>query len=123
MVAHTPGPWRVEEVEVVATGRPEDGPMYTYQIVKDWEPLTEIVATVTHIDLLGNLDAHLIAAAPELYEALEAALVVTRTGRKSQCGFCLMDEDECDRYDTASTECAGWMARTALAKARGEVSP
>ncbi len=52
----------------------------------------------------------------ELEIALEAVLFNREDGRNGKCGFCGSDVYECDRYDTASTACAGWMARTAMRK-------
>ena len=90
----TPGPWRVLNDEAIKVAS-SDGSL----------------ATVTHIHLRGRRDtseveanAHLIAAAPDMAEALEKALnFITNT--ESEMGETLP---------------CGDAARAALAKARGE---
>ena len=86
----TPGPWRVLNDEAIKVAS-SDGSL----------------ATVTHIHLRGRRDtseveanAHLIAAAPDLYAALDGLLGLLDAG--------------------SLYEPQAYAARTALAKARGE---
>jgi len=58
---HTPGPWKAHATGLSRSGLPE------YQI--HWSDIGECVAEVVH----GTADARLIAAAPELLEALIVA--------------------------------------------------
>jgi hypothetical protein len=89
----TPGPWRTESrggsypVSVVSSDRPDKivGPFCGGSTPED------------------TANAHLIAAAPDLYEALDA-LVSPRHGHSNLC------------------KCPWCNARAALAKARGEPS-
>ena len=91
-MSHTPGPWSYEE--------------------PGWDGLPhlmaangEVVATLFS-EPKNSRDIPLIAAAPELYEALEAAYMVLKP-QKSRFK---------DYVDAVT------LARTALAKARGEES-
>lgn len=59
---HTPGPWKAHPTGLARSGLPE------YQI--HWSDIGECVAEVVH----GDADARLIAAAPDLLEALKDAL-------------------------------------------------
>jgi hypothetical protein len=59
---HTPGPWTAHATGLSRSGLPE------YQI--HWSDIGECVAEVVH----GTADAQLIAAAPDLLEALKDAL-------------------------------------------------
>lgn len=84
----TPGPWKVIESGVVAEGRFVIARIYLDPLKEENAAIEESVA-----------NAHLIAAAPELYEALETCLL-----------YGAMTGDD-------------WVifkAETALAKARGE---
>jgi hypothetical protein len=56
---HTPGPWKAHPTGLSRSGLPE------YQI--HWSDIGECVAEIVH----GEANARLIAAAPELLEALE----------------------------------------------------
>jgi len=86
MLKATPGPWKYEH----ASGA-------IYYDDGDVEPLIASTNLESVSVEQGDADGHLIAAAPDLYEALKA--VVGITDRKT---------DEFDK------------ARAALAKARGE---
>lgn len=59
---HTPGPWKAYSTGLARSGFPE------YQI--HWSEIGECVAEVVH----GTENARLIAAAPDLLEALKLAL-------------------------------------------------
>ena len=62
-------------------------------------------------------NAHLIVSAPRLLEASQAALVAAEDGVAGLCGFCSLEIDVCNSYDTPSTECAGRMLRAVIAQA------
>lgn len=85
-MSHTPGPWKVDRPYIRGTGR-------AIVSIESWCDEVEDAA-----------NARLIAAAPELYEALEAAYMVLKP-QKSRF----------EEYVNAVT-----LARAALAKARGE---
>ena len=106
----TPGPWRVfgkmtgkvisengpGMVEICETGDFRDAELVPFN-AKRW-----------------NADAHLIAAAPDMLEAL-------RWYAEGMCeGFC-SDYPSADYYETAMDfDCAGCKARAAIARATGE---
>jgi hypothetical protein len=101
----TPGPWRGFSTP--------DGTW----VVDNWSPRNGnhdglLVCTPGH-GLFSPSNAHLIAAAPDLYEALERILAgyfVTSEGEEiCQCGVEVL----------AGADCAFCAARAALAKARG----
>lgn len=87
-MSHTPGPWNI-------------GTSMTRGRANIWGPI-EAITSVPYAGNIEQANAHLIAAAPELLEALEHAL------RESGC-----DGDLCSHnwHDTA---------RRAIKKARGE---
>lgn len=91
-MSHTPGPWRYMSI-CDENGEDDGGVLIGEHIV---------VADYLHLNNLAN--ARLIAAAPELCEALEAAYMVL-TSQKTRL------EEHVD---------AVTLARAALAKARGE---
>ena len=86
-MSHTPGPWKVDRPYIRGAGRA----IATLESGRD--------------EVEDAANARLIAAAPELLEALEAAYLVL-TPQKSRF----------EKYVDAVT-----LARAALAKARGEV--
>lgn len=62
--AHTPGPWTVNPIRPVQVATDADTPQLVATAVADGDPYTAIA------------DARLIAAAPELLEALHQLIVV-----------------------------------------------
>ncbi len=111
----TPGPWVVMV---------DANPLYKGLIAIVAHNPDRLLAIGSAADRLTLPDeympnARLMAAAPALLAACEAALVATEDGRLGKCGFCLSDVYECDRFDTAATECAGWMIRKTIALATG----
>lgn len=98
---HTPGPW-------IGAG-PSFGdqlPRYTTEIVTEWEDEDDqrpMICTLPfrHYDHENEANARLIAAAPELLEALETCLVLMDYG-----GTWTVEEQN--------------TARAAIAKAKGE---
>ena len=70
MSKHTPGPWKVTGEELVSVGDQE----LFHRVIRDegerWTALVEIE------DREGEANAHLIAAAPAMYEALTIALQI-----------------------------------------------
>ena len=70
MVKHTPGPWKAHPTGHSRSGKPD------YEI--HWSDDGECVAEVVH----GEADAHLIAAAPELLEALKRSFEVLKTASR-----------------------------------------
>ena len=87
--AWTPGPWEVHRANTTRLG---------------WDVQTEGGKDLVAFNL-REANAHLIAAAPELYAALDAAL-----GALIECG--------CDDNDMGASAIAS--ARLALSRARGE---
>lgn len=103
MSKHTPGPW-------IGAG-PSFGdplPRYTTVIVTEWEESDNLVICelpFNHHDDENEANARLIAAAPELLEALKALI--------ENVGSCIC-------YDESERECKAWaMAEAAIAKAEG----
>jgi len=90
MSKYTPGPWKAHPTGLARSGLPE------YQI--HWSDIGECVAEVVH----GDADARLIAAAPELYAALEA-IIAWEQSEDGPFAWEVLDQ-----------------AKAALAKARGE---
>ena len=89
----TPGPWAVE----IGPGRPEDGTVVEV-LSKSGECIADVyVAADSHV-----ADADLIAAAPDLYDALEA----------------MLEADDAEDFEAFSVAIVA--ARAALAKARGK---
>lgn len=114
----TKGPW---EVRRSAQG-------YPYQIhapngthVKD---VTRWAAISVPSLPEGEANSHLIAAAPELYEALtrfsEPIVEVIGEGKLVRCVFCSYGWDP-NGKDKHYKDCPTNKTRSALAKARGEV--
>lgn len=101
MSKHTPGPWELSEAEY------KEG-FGTYRRVEQVEQFGDVVAsvcirhTVNHtLNAAGDANARLIAAAPDLLEALKDML----DGH----------EDACTGYGEGSAD----KARAAIAKATG----
>ena len=89
---HTPGPWEANKRGIGSHGQ-FDG--YEIQTTATKEDFSK---TVVEPAIMKNADARLIAAAPELLEALEA-IAMTQEGKEDMRSI----------------------ARAAIAKARGEV--
>jgi len=105
MSKHTPGPW-------IGAG-PSFGdplPRYTTEIVTEWEEDDNRVICelpFDHHDDENEANARLIAAAPELLEALKRLMQVGRA-------YCIC-------YDYSDESEDAWdYAETAIAKAEGE---
>jgi len=100
-MSHTPGPWATHKTEGNGGNIPD-----RLEIVGPEEGRKRsLIASIYGFKLPeGQANARLIAAAPELYEALEAAYMVLKP-QKSRF----------EEYVNAVT-----LARAALAKARGE---
>ena len=92
----TPAPWNIERL--LPNGSTGFNPylITANLIVGNYE-----IAYITEPEN-GEADARLIAAAPDLYEALE-----------TRCGYCLWHEDK-------DNPCINCIAGKALRKARGE---
>jgi hypothetical protein len=67
-IEHTPGPWGVE-TWAEPVGLPADGPMWVHCIRAADD---SVIADIKDIDLLGEINARLMASAPDLLAALEA---------------------------------------------------
>ena len=98
---HTPGPWSLGERGMIEA-EPRDG------------PLSEAVGAVAFVygpfDFHGQANARLIAAAPDLLAACEAALR----------GHGRVHEDECTiGSDDNRCSCHVGMLKAAVAKAKG----
>jgi hypothetical protein len=123
MADHTPGPWQA--VEGKTTGRMVITPNARTKA-------TRIVAHIGGPDRDAN--ARLIAAAPELLEALVELLGIDRMNENIgwrgptpsdpnlfQCEFCGSEHDDCTLIDH-KYDCAIVEARAAIAKAKGETA-
>ena len=90
-VKHTPGPWDVEhETEIIAA---------------EGQRIAEAdTRSINFVDGEANANAHLIAAAPDLLAACEAAKAIID---------CICEEGEADL-------CVRCVLRAAIAKARGD---
>lgn len=139
MSAHTPGPWFVFNMVHEKNGRPltpeELGEYVTNNIRKSIEDggsatrflfVTQAGAGVPDICHVGNgpagpANAHLIASAPELYEALERArldyvnMLENARDRIIERGGCCDPVDVMERGDPALRR-----IDAALSKAKGE---
>lgn len=119
---HTPGPWELDIGEYgfrirMGSAVPYTG-VYKPQHLIEWDPGVYHAPDYPETDaenrqyLEAEANAHLIAAAPEMYEALEALLY-----EHKPCGGELWHKGneicECERCDGI---------RFVLAKARGEAS-
>ena len=107
-MAHTPGPWGVPDwhqlgrIDVVDSGG-------------------RIVAAVYLRDALGEeaANARLIAASPEILAALEHILTNRDDIGGGSCIWCFRTFEEEDQTLCTSDDCDGFIARAAIAKARG----
>ena len=120
-VSFTPGPWQVKHPEhhpweVIANiDGPDDGRFHYDSICDcDQDSKSKLDSEET------KANARLIAAAPEMYEALEAtaeALAVS-LGRLGVCGEGDAKDHRADAESFGGSRALG-LARTALAKADG----
>jgi ribonuclease HI len=99
MAKYTPGPW-VREIMPAPSGKMLD---YVHATYSDGRPADEIAAITSE----NYADANLIAAAPDLYDAL-AAYVAWMDFK----GDAVEEHEMFERADA--------LARAALAKARGD---
>ena len=103
MTEYTPGPWNVEELY-------EDEWFMPAHEVRMVGERNELIAVIP-----GTANARLIAAAPDMLEALEAMMVMP-------WGYCAcpvrMGDMEGEPDDAHCGECRD--SRTAIAKAKGE---
>ena len=112
----TPGPWRVGDMNT----DPDDGVVGEIAIHANGNDAAPILTPAVAIPFgdhnlgraLALANAHLIAAAPELYEALGLSLFIMESQQK------ILDPD----FDGSATEASAiGRARAALRKARGEL--
>lgn len=102
MSTHTPGPWRVT------------GPGYIGSTTNGYIPIITPYTDRANRDKHGGAtpeamaNAHLIATAPELLEALEAAIALFNEPTRNPSGYPIGEPSWCPG------------ARAAIAKARGE---
>lgn len=102
---HTPGPWMAAARPSSIVGWPVVAPNAIGRSICN--------ITTGHDEAAGN--ARLIAAAPDLFEALKGAIGALEFSRDYHADLGNEEQALCqDRLDAA---------RTALAKARGEVAP
>lgn len=108
---HTPGPWEAVEV---GQGGPADAPMPIYEIHAGGG--RAIVA-----EYVDERNAHLIVAAPDLYDALQELLSVNADPAPGWSADLLMDKaafrqflDGCDARKKAAED----KARAAIVKAK-----
>lgn len=100
-MSHTPGPWSIYET----AGNGGNIPARMEVVAPESERAKKLIANIYGFKLPeGRANARLIAAAPELYEALEAAYLVL-TSQKTRL------EEHAD---------AVTLARAALAKVRAD---
>jgi hypothetical protein len=71
MSKHTPAPWFVDKDHIVRVGRPGSGFLMPVKIATGWK---EDAWFGDDSDEESRANAHLIAAAPELLEALESVV-------------------------------------------------
>ena len=103
---HTPGPWKVDESEHHAVGGER-----IYKVITD-RPMGGLVADVSAwwVDTeSARHNAHLIAAAPAMYEALQAMVIANH-------GMPINPMDEKDEICRQALE----KAQKALAQAEGK---
>ena len=109
----TKGPWYVSEAK--------DARSIRYWIVQDLDTWVETVASVPDCsDEKGIANAHLIAAAPELYEALESVMRASESYVMMAAG--LLPTKDLPYLKETSEELreAAQIAHAAMRKARGE---
>jgi hypothetical protein len=116
---HTPGPWEVRELRKDRHGIiKRDGTYCTYCIWTDDYSVADYAPGLGPIRKLA--DAHLIAAAPELLKACEAALEDLLAWHFAHVPY---DEKGCANvrsYGECTTCEAIELLRAAIAKAKGE---
>lgn len=111
MSKHTPGPWSAELMKIGTIKRGTsayvllDGDEYNIAMISSWKSQPDTAAE-------AEANARLIAAAPELLEALEALLNADLYADGEGIHFI-------KNADTADGERAVQMARAAIAKATG----
>ena len=96
----TPGPWRIE-------ASPSKGRWTAVYTVDPCEDLAQVI---------GQANAHLIAAAPDLYAALEGMLEAYEDDHGNGVCDCMLEE-----YNQPHI-CEACQARQALAKARSQAT-
>ena len=114
MTAHTPGPWTVHHRHVDKS--PNDDESCGLGLEVDGPPEPQLRGRFARA-----ADAHLVAAAPELLAALEAVLLF-HSGREWDA----TTRREWSRLvgaPDATTKVLCEVARSAIAKARGEADP
>jgi len=100
MSEHTPGPWRVEPGRETRVGADI--------VIVSRNGLVAIACTIHEGAVNAEANARLIAAAPEMLAALEAAEAL------------LNEHEHCLREDCTNPGCVVYrQARAAIAKARG----
>ena len=103
-MTHTPGPWKVDENHKGFVNIRRDVDFYTSDIATVWDFYAENYES----------NAHLIAAAPEMLEALEE--VVALTENLPVCPFCGAVKE----VQKHSPDCLSHEIEAAIRKARGE---
>lgn len=102
---HTPGPWSYRKAQTHPTSK-----VYSYEV---FTPAYDVASATPHVGIRKEADARLMAAAPDLLEALEEMLAVAPS-RAPAAGVIVGIED---RHANAISK-----ARAAIAKAKGELS-
>lgn len=104
MAEHTPGPWHDDGYRIHAPTDDED------------KRNGRVIVEYKHVDGFNDADAPLIAAAPELLEAIDDALRLYDEGMKSR--------EAAERTWASGEVPKAWAkCRAAIAKARGDVPP
>jgi hypothetical protein len=115
-VKHTPGPWRIviDDDGNPLSGRPMVAPAPELDCaIVHWDGFKQTFWESARGEKEMHANARLIAAAPDLLEALEWY-------RDQMCeGFCVDLKSEEEYYESMDFHCAGCKARTAIAKAKG----
>jgi hypothetical protein len=108
----TPGPWVALKGCGWCVSRPDAIKRREAALVVGMTPCTSLIGSGTFPDndMESQANAHLIAAAPELYAALEAA-----SDTLDACGRDTIGTPTCDFFRMQVDEC-----NAVLAKARGE---
>ncbi len=101
MSKHTPGPWTIKNIQEVETGCTLRGSPYYFMEILDNEKIEILRAS------LSEADARLIAAAPQMLEALKAVIGHGYYEPKHPAG-----QDEVSKSAIA-------LVRSAIAKAEG----
>jgi hypothetical protein len=122
--AFTPGPWRVDGDDEGCDGVPyieiATGESSTYHVIAHVQPTFKQGQTLSDddwsLEASDEANAHLIAAAPELYDALEKALAALDADVEGAP----LDNREGRLAQAWLRGIFGESARAALRKARGE---